>query len=161
MGCKKDRLDRKVTEIELEDKIYPLYLKKEKEYKFNVVSKVSPIIANIDAKNELFVYFLINENRDCEILKMTTDFVIINRYIIKYGLGPGEATNPRIYGGDNQSVIVYDAPRIKFIKYDSDFNLIDEYRLKYLGTFLYSGYRYVPKYQFVLDGIWKKLKKEY
>jgi hypothetical protein len=155
MSCNKDskdRLERKVTEIELEDKIYPMYFKKEKEYKFNVVSKVSPIIAKIDTENELFVYFLINMDRNCEILKMTTDFDTINRYIIKYGIGPGEATNPRIYGGDNQSVIVYDAPRRKFIKYDSDFNLIDEYRVKFHGTFLYSGYRYVPKYQFVLDG---------
>jgi hypothetical protein len=152
MGCKKDRLEKKVTEIELEDKIYPMYLKKEKEYKFNVISKVSPIIANIDAKNELFVYFIVNANRECEILKMTTDFDIINRYIIKYGIGPGEATNPRIYGGDNQAVIVFDAPVSKFIKYDSNFKLIDEYRVKNLGTFLYSGYRYVPKYQFVLDG---------
>ena len=151
-SCDNEKLDKSLDIISIDNHIYPLHFIKDKEYKFSVISKVPPIISNLEDKEELLIYFLINENKDCEILRMTSDFIVRNRFIIKYGVGPGEALNPRIYGGDHKAVIVYDAPSYKFIKYDYDFKLIDEYRVKDLGTILYSGSRYVPKYKFVLDG---------
>jgi hypothetical protein len=156
-GCNKTGPDIKATEISIGDNIYPLFFKKEKEFRFDVISKGPPIIAKIDAKDELFVYFLTNEDKNCEILRMTMDFDIKHRSIIKNGVGPGEATNPRIYGGDSRWIVVYDAPRYKFIKYDANFNLIGEYRVKDRGYFLYSGASYVPRHEFVLDGFSKAL----
>jgi hypothetical protein len=75
------------------------------------------------------------------------------KFFIDQGVGPGEARNPRIYGGGERFIIVWDAPAQKYIKFDPNFKLLDEIRLpEGLGTFLYSGSRYVNEHDFVLDG---------
>lgn len=128
-------------------------MKKEKEYHFNIISKEGPMISRVNFKDNLYIYFLINQDKNCEVLRLTTDFQPRGRYIIRRGQGPGEALNPRIYGGNEQSIIVYDAPGFKYIRFDPEFALLDEYRLKKdMGVFLYSGARYVPEHNCVVDG---------
>lgn len=137
---------------ELDDRVFPLVLKKEKEYTFDIISKGGPIFAKIEDDHHIYVYFLTNQDKNCEVFKMSDKLEIKKSYIIKRGDGPGEARNPRIYGGDRHSVLLYDAPAFKYCEYDANFKLITEYRLKDLGTFLYNGARFVPDRRFVLDG---------
>ena len=128
-------------------------LKKEKEYRFDVTTKGGPLIGKVDDPENLYVYFLQNRDNNCEIVKFSTDLELKEKYYIPRAAGPGEAQNPRIYGGTRDFIIVWDAPGYKYIKLDANFKLMDEYRLtKDLGTFLYSGAHYVKEQNCVFDG---------
>jgi hypothetical protein len=145
-------------EIKLQKNTCPLVLEKEKEYRFDVITKEGPLIGKVDDKDNLYAYFLQNQDNVCEVLKLSTDLELKKKYYIRRAAGPGEAQNPRIYGGDAHSIIVWDAPAFKYIKFDADFKLIDEYRLtKNFGTFLYSGARYIPEQNLVVDGFEKNI----
>lgn len=152
-ACSTTRAGSVSEEVDLAEKHFPLALVKEKEYRFDIVSRGGPILAKVDDRDHVYAYFLENLNGNCEVIKMSTDLEVKNRFEIRSGVGPGEAQNPRIYGGNEQSIIVYDPPHEKFIRYDADFKLVDEFRIgKDMGTFLYSGGRYDSRRNFVLDG---------
>jgi hypothetical protein len=137
---------------QIEDKTFPLKITKEIENNIDILAKEQPLFARIADNDHIYPYILQNQDNNCEVLKMTHDLEIKETYIIKRGAGPGEAMNPRIYGGDGQSILVYDLAGFKYIELDGSFNLIDEYRLNNLGVPLYSGAWYVPKQRLVLDG---------
>jgi hypothetical protein len=152
-ACNKMNNKTNTEEMELPEIEFPLVLKKEKEYRFDVITREGPFFGKVDDKDNLYAYFLQNQDGNCEVLKLSTDLELKKTFIIRRGQGPGEAINPRIYGGDEHFIIVWDAPARKYIKFDSDFKLLDEYRLsKYMGTFLYSGEHYVKEHNFVLEG---------
>ncbi|MCP5045975.1 MAG: hypothetical protein GY940_02315 [bacterium] len=155
INCSGGSTSIETQEIELHNKIFPLTLTKEKEYRFDVVSKNSPMISKVDDGEHLYLLYLGSQNKNSEVFKITTDFEIKGRYLIKYGIGPGEAQNPRLYGGDKRSIIIYDAPGAKFIEFDANFNLIGQYKLNHIGTFLYSGAWYVPGKRMILDGFYQ------
>lgn len=137
---------------EITEKSLPI-LKRERDYRLDVISKDGPLFGKIDDKENLYVYYLKNQDGRCEILKLSTDLELREKFFIDNGVGPGEARNPRIYGGGKGFIIVWDAPAQKYIKFDTNFKLLDEIKLtENPGTFLYSGARYVPEHNFVLDG---------
>lgn len=126
---------------------------KVQEMSFDVIAKFGPFFAKIDDPDHMYIYFLQNQDKNYEILKISNSLEIKKRFFIKGGVGPGEAQNPRIYGGDSHSVVVYDAPLHKYIKFDSTFKLVTEYRKKNRGgTFLYSGGKYLPEKGLIIDG---------
>ena len=140
--------------LELHNRPYPLTLHKEKEYRFDLITKEGPFIGDTDDKDHIYAYFLQNQDNNCQVFKMNTDLEVEGTYIIRRAAGPGEAQNPRIYGGDSGGfIIVWDAPAHKYIKFDTNFRLIDEYRLnKQMGTFMYSGATYITRENMILDG---------
>jgi hypothetical protein len=139
----------------LEEKIFPLVFEKENEKPIHMIAKGGPIFARINDPDHIYIYFLQNQDRNCEVLKLSNELEIKERYVVSRGAGPGEARNPRIYGGDHRSVIVYDAPARKYIEFEPNFKLIDEYRAKNQGTFLYSGGKYIPGKRIIIDGFKK------
>lgn len=137
----------------LPNKIFPMSIRKEKTIKIDIITKEPPVMADISDPDNIYIYFLQNQDKNCEVIKLTNDMEIKNRYFIGCGMGPGEALNPRIYGGDERSIIVYDAMSRKFIEFDRNFKLMNEYKsTKNLGEFFYSGGKYIPKLQIVIDG---------
>lgn len=152
-ACGKAKPDSIPQEITLTGNTVPLELIKEKEYRFNVISRGSPIIGKTDDSNNVYVYFLQNRNGNCEVIKLNMDLEVKNRFEIVQGEGPGEARNPRIYGGDGSFFLVYDAAGYKYIKYDADFKVMEEYRLNTnMGVFMYCGGKYIKEHHLVLDG---------
>lgn len=148
-----DEPDSIPQEITLSGNAIPLKLVKDKEYRFTVISRDPPALGKIDDPHHVYAYFLQNKNRNCEVIKLSTDLEVKGRYELVEGEGPGEALNPRLYGGDGDFFIVYDPPRYRYHKYDADFNYLEEYRLKTdLGVFMYSGGKYVTEHNLVLDG---------
>ncbi len=139
-------------------RVYPLKIEKARDYRFKIVSKDGPFFGKIEDDDHLYVYFLSNRNNDCEILKIDENRLeVVDRYVVQKGVGPGEVQNPRIYGGNDRSVIIYDAPAFKYIEFDPRFHFRREYRLANLGVFLYSGGRYVPEDRLVVDGFYRFL----
>jgi hypothetical protein len=156
-GCKKtgNNIDEKIREITLPDKTFPLVIKKEYEKYIDVVAKEPPGLSKVDDRNHIYVYFLWNKNRDTEVLKMNTNLEIKRDYLIKYGEGPGSTLNPRIYGGDERSIIVYDILHRKYVEYDSDFQLIREFRNKRYSQYYYVRGKYIPGQRLILDAFEK------
>ncbi|MCP4146733.1 MAG: hypothetical protein GY757_03190 [bacterium] len=133
---------------------YPLIITEEKSRSIEYVSKESPIFAKIPGiKDYIYIYILVGQDKNCLVRKYTTDLQLKGEYIIRYGQGPGEMLNPRIYGGDENSIIAFDPMQNKFVRYTTDFKYINEYRERIdRGTFTYSGGTYVPKMNIVIDG---------
>jgi len=140
-GCRKE---------EYKQNLIPLTLTVEKEYRFDVLAGEARL-AGTDDPGSLYVSFFGNRDSDCEVYRMGRDLEVLGKYIIKRGQGPGEARNPHIYGGDEKSIMVYAPPDFKFIEFDRDFNVIQEFRVKDYGTPNFSGYRYFPGKRLVLD----------
>jgi hypothetical protein len=139
-------------EITLEERMAPLMLEKEKEFQFNLISKEGPSLIRVDDKDHLYVSVLQNEDGDCEIFKYgSSDFKLKARCVIRRGQGPQEALNPRDMGGDASTIIIYDAMGLKYIQYNSNFDYINEYRVKNIGDYGNSGGIYVPKNRMVVD----------
>ncbi|HLP48286.1 MAG TPA: hypothetical protein VK469_20250 [Candidatus Kapabacteria bacterium] len=137
----------------LPDKIFPISFQEEKAIRIDIVTKEPPVIADINDPDNIYIYFLQNQDKNCEVIKLSNDLEIKNRYFIGSGVGPGEALNPRIYGGDDRSIIVYDVMTRKFIEFDRNFKLMNEYKSsKNLGEFFYSGGKYIPELQIAIDG---------
>lgn len=137
----------------LPEKVFPLVIQREKAIKIDIITKEPPIVADISDLDHIYIYFLINKDKNCEVFKLTNTLEIKDRYIINYGPGPGETLNPRIYGGNDRLIIVYDLMARKFIEFDRNFKSIDEYRsLKRLGTSFYSGGKYLLEQRIIIDG---------
>ncbi|MCU0288959.1 MAG: hypothetical protein MUF15_21515 [Acidobacteria bacterium] len=137
----------------LPEKVFPLVIEREKAIKIDIITKEPPIIADISDSDHIYIYFLINKDKNCEVFKVTNNLEIKDRYIINYGSGPGETLNPRIYGGNDRLIIVYDLMTRKFIEFDRNFKSIAEYRsLKSLGTPFYSGEKYLLEQGIIIDG---------
>jgi hypothetical protein len=153
-ACGEPKVMDNSDEVTLDEKVFPLNFKKEKEYRFDLISRDGPFFGKVEDKENLYVYFLESSNKNCEVLKLNPNLEIKEKHTIKRGAGPGEATNPRIYGGDEHSIIVYDPPYFKFTKFDTSFNLIGEYKFnKDMSLFLNSGAQYNKKHNLVIDGI--------
>ena len=122
------------------------------ERQIDMIAKSPPLFAKINDPAHIYIYVIRNQDKECEILKLSNDLEIKEKYIIENGIGPGEARNPRIYGGDTHSLILQDRAGHKYIELDPDFKLIDEYREKRPGMGLDTGGKYLPEKRMVVAG---------
>lgn len=83
---------------------------------------------------------------------MTRDFQVKNQYVLRYGQGPGEAINPRVYGGNENQLLVYDPPGYKYLLFDTSLKFQKDIHIPDLGIFLYQGGRFIPGHNLVVDG---------
>lgn len=152
-NCKQKHDENQVPKIEtLEEVNFPLVLHKEYEQKIDMISKGPPAFIDIDDPDHIYIYFLQNADNNCEIFKMSNGLEIKQRYIIKRGIGPGEARNPRIHGGDLQSIVTFDLSGHKILEFDSNFKLIAEYKPEAPITgYNYSGGKYIAASRLVID----------
>jgi hypothetical protein len=145
------------VEVSLDDRIAPLILEKIKELPFNLISKEGPSLIRVNDKNHFYVSVLQNAEKNCEILKYSSDeFQVKARSVIRRGQGPAEALNPRILGGDTDTIVIYDVMAKKYLQYNANFNYIGEYRVKDIGMYNYSGGVYLPRHRLVVDAFKKK-----
>jgi len=142
----------------LEEKVFPLVFAKEREKQIDIIVKDPILFARINDPDHIYIYTIWNQDKNCEVFKLSNDLEIKKRYIINNGIGPGEARNPRICGGDAHSVIFYDIAGHKFMKFDSSFKLIAEYKeKKYLGESI-AGNEYLAEQQMMVGGFKQMIK---
>ncbi len=151
IACDSKEEKGEFREISLNKETFPLSINKEQEKLLDLVGK-GLLFAQVQDQEYFYVYSLKNMDSNCEVFQVNDRLEIEGKFVIKSGIGPGEVRNPRIYGSNGKKFIVYDPPAYKYIEFDTSFNLIDEYKVKDLGVFLYSGGCYVPEHQFILDG---------
>ena len=137
--------------IELPDKIFPLTINKERELKFDIISRGCPLFSRIDRQNEDAIYLFFDTPEEEKIVKMNPNMEIKENYSIPEGFGPGEIQNPRIYGGDYKSIMVYDLVGFKYIEYSTNFKYVNEYKTQDYNEFYNCGYNYIPKIRTILD----------
>ncbi len=156
INCKsKEKINEKV--LDLNNNFISLKLVEEKSIKLDVVTKDMPGIAKID-DDFIYITFL-NLDKNMEIWKYNDNLEFQDKFILKYGHGPGEVINPRIYGGGLNNILIYDPPSYKYNLYDKNFKFIKQYRLSDLGTFLYYGYKYIPEHNCILDAFYTYVSK--
>jgi len=135
----------------------PLSLNKEREFRLDSVVMGEPSLARTDDPDTLYVSSRGKTGDKYEVYRLGPDLEVRGKYTIRRGQGPGESLSPRIYGGDELSILVYDLPGNRFIEFDRDFKPIKEIRTKNRGIVLPNahGYRYIAGKRLVIDGYYQ------
>jgi hypothetical protein len=93
-----------------------------------------------------------NRKQEMEFHFLDRDLKLLSRKNLRRGQGPGEVQNPFFYGGDSNHFVIYDAPIKRYLLFDKKFNFSRYIQLPDIGTLLYSGFRYIPDRNLILDG---------
>lgn len=93
-----------------------------------------------------------NLKQEMEFQFLDRDLKLLSRKTLRRGQGPGEVQNPFWYGGDDMQFMIYDAPSRRYLLYEKGFKFSRHIQIPDLGQFLYSGFRYIPDHNLVLDG---------
>lgn len=156
-GCNKGNENTKLIEINLTDKAYQISFKKIDEIRIETISKSYPYFKKVISDNHLYITHP-SWSKDLEISIYNMDLELSDTHKIKYGQGPNECISPRIFGGTEDNIIVYDGNTQRYYLYDREFGSRVTIQSSMMSENVpYYGHMYYPPEGIVLVSTINKL----